>query len=236
MMEEEKSVLRWGGLAGIAGGIVLVAVFVIVGVFVGPDPAEPEGLVMRFPDVRAAHIVEEVLYLGVLALWAIHFLALYRALRGTSLAPALFGSALGLMGLVVLAAGALPQVARTPISDLYHAPGASPEDQATLVLLWQATQGILDALLVVGLLLLPIGVIALGVAMLGAPAFGQGFGWMSLVVGVLGVAAGVVLLIDPGSPIAIVSVLSLIVFHIALGWKVYSLSRAPSLSRARRRS
>ena len=84
-----------------------------------------------------------------------------------------------------------------------------------------------DALLVVGLLLLPIGVIALGVAMLGAPAFGQGFGWMSLVVGVLGVAAGVVLLIDPGSPIAIVSILSLIVFHIALGWKVYGLSRAP---------
>src|SRR5215218_4032071 len=89
MMEEEQSVLRWGGLAGIAGGILLVAVVVIVGVFVGPDPAEPEGLVMRFPDVRAAHIVEEVLYLGVLALWAIHFLALYRALRGTSLAPAL---------------------------------------------------------------------------------------------------------------------------------------------------
>ncbi len=224
---EEKSVLRWGGLAGILGGILLVAVFGIVGVFVGPDPAEPEGLVMGFPDVRAAHIVEEVLYLGVLALWAIHFLALYRALRATSLAPALFGSALGIMGLGVLAAGALPQVARTPISDLYHAPGATPEDQATLVLLWQATQGIFDALLVVGLILLPIGVIALGVAVLGAPAFGKGFGWMSLVVGVLGVAAGVVLLIDPGSPIAIVSILSLIAFHIALGWKVYGLSRAP---------
>ena len=151
-MDEEQSVLRWGGLAGIVGGILLVAVFVIVGVFVGPDPAEPEALVMRFPDVRAAYIVEEVMYLGVLALWAIHFLALYRALRGTSLAPALFGSALGLMGLGVLAAGALPQVARTPISDLYHAPGATPEDQATLVLLWQATQGVFDALLVVGVL------------------------------------------------------------------------------------
>src|SRR5215211_5928065 len=107
-MDEEQSVLRWGGLAGIVGGILLVVVFVIVGVFVGPDPAEPEGLVMRFPDVRAAHVVEEVLYLAVLALWVIHVLALYRALRGTSLAPALFGtSALGIMGLGVLAAGAL---------------------------------------------------------------------------------------------------------------------------------
>ncbi len=93
--------------------------------------------------------------------------------------------------------------------------------------MWQATQGILDALLVTGLLLLPIGVIALGVAMLGTPAFGKGVGGVSVVIGVVGVIAGVVLLIDPGSPIAIVSVLSLIVFHIAVGWKVYRLSRAP---------
>src|ERR671919_1165820 len=225
-MDEEQSVLRWGGLAGIVGGIVLVAVFVIVGVFVGPDPAEPEGLVKRFPDVRAAHIVEEVLYLGVLALWAIHFLALYRALRGTSLAPALFGSALGIMGLGVLAAGALPQVARTPISDLYHAPGATPEDQATLVLLWQATQGIFDALLVVGLVLLPIGLIALGVAMFGTPAFGKGFGGVSVGLGVIGVAAATVVLIGPFSPIAAVGVFALIIFNLVLGWRVYSLSRA----------
>jgi hypothetical protein len=225
--EEEKSVLRWGGLAGILGGILFILVFAVVGVFVGPDPAEPEGLVERFPDIRAARTVENSLYLVVLILWITHFLALYRALRGASLAPALFGSVLGIVGLVVLAAGALPHVATAPISNLYHAPGTTPEDQATLVLLWQATQGIFDALLVVGLLLVPIGVIALGVAMLGTPAFGKGVGEASVVIGVLGVAAGVVLLIDPGSPIAIVSVLSLIVFHIALGWKVYSLSRAP---------
>ncbi len=224
---QEQSVLRWGGLAGIVGGILLVAVFVIVIVFVGADPAEPEGLVMRFPDVRAAHIVEEVLYLGVLALWAIHFLALYRALRATRLAPALFGSALGIMGLIVLAAGALPQVARTPISDLYHAPGATPKDQATLVLLWQATQGMLDALLVTGLLLLPIALIALGVAMLGTPAFGKAFGGVSVVLGVLGVAAAVAVVIDTGFLFAAVVMLALLVFHIALGWKVYSLSRSP---------
>ena len=227
-MDEEQSVLRWGGLAGILGGILFVGNFVLVGVFEGLEGylvTEPEGLVERFPDVRAAHIVEEVLFLGVLALWVIHFLALYRALRGTSLAPALFGSALGIMGLGIIAAGALLQVARTPISDLYHAPGASPEDQATLVLLWQATQGILDQLLVTGLLLVPIGVIALGVAMLRTPAFGKAFGGVSVVLGVLGVAAGVVVVIDPSSAIAIVGILSLIVFHIALGWKVYTLSR-----------
>jgi len=223
-MELEKSVLRWGGLAGILGGIIFILVFVIVIAFVGLDTAEPE--VMRFPDIRAARTVEDSLYLVVLILWVTHFLALYRALRGTSLAPALFGSVLGILGLGVLAAGALPHAAFAPISDLYHAPGATPEDQATLVLLWQATQGIFDALIVVGLLFLPIGIIALGVAMLGVPAFGKGFGGVSVVLGVFGVVAASVLLVDPVSPSAFVGILALIVFHLVLGWKVYSLSRS----------
>ena len=173
-MDEEKSVLRWGGLAGILGAIIFVLVFVVVIVFVGADPAQPEGELMRFPDIRAARTVEDGLYLVVLILWVAHFLALYRALRGASLAPALFGSVLGIVGLGVQATGALPHVATAPISDLYHAPRSTPEDQATLVLMWQATEGIFDALFGVGLLLVPIGFIALGVAMLGAPGLWHG--------------------------------------------------------------
>lgn len=222
-MAQEKSVLQWGGLAGVLGGIIFILVFAIVGVFVGMEFVE----VMRFPDVKAARIVENSLYLAALILWVVHSLALYRALRETSLAPALFGSALSILGLVVLAADALHHVWQTPISDLYHASGATPEAQATLVLLWQATHGIFNTLLVTGLVLLPIGVIALGVAMFKAPAFGKGFGGLSVVIGILGVVAGIVLLIDPGSSIAVVIVLSLIVFHLVLGWKVYRLSRAP---------
>jgi hypothetical protein len=226
-MEQEKSVLRWGGLAGILGGSIFILVFVVVAVFVGPDPTELKGWVMRFPEIRAARTVENSLYLVALILWVAHFLALYRALRVTSLAPALFGSVLGILGLGVLAAGALPHVATIPISDLYHAPGATPADQATLVLLWQGTQGIFDALLVVGLVLLPIGLIALGVAMLRAPAFGKGFGGVSVALGVFGVIAASVLLVDPSSPIAAVGMFALIVFNLALGWKAYSLSRVP---------
>src|SRR5918993_5910616 len=162
-LDEGKSVLRWGGLAGILGGIIFILVFVIVIAFVGPEPVEPEGELMRFPDIRAARTVEDGLYLVVLILWIAHFLALYRALRETSLAPALFGSVIGIVGLGVLAAGALPHVATAPISELNHAPGATPEDRATLVLVWQATEGIFDALFGVGLLLVPLGFIALGV-------------------------------------------------------------------------
>jgi hypothetical protein len=226
-MDEEKSVLRWGGLAGILGAIIFVLVFVVVIVFVGADPAQPEGELVRFPDIRAARTVEDGLYLVVLILWVAHFLALYSALRGASLAPALFGSVLGIVGLGVQATGALPHVATAPISDRYHAPRSTPEDQATLVLMWQATEGIFDALFGVGLLLVPIGFIALGVAMLGVPAFGTGFSGVSVVLGVVGVVAASVLLVDPLSLSAFVGVLALIVFHLVVGWKVYSLSRAP---------
>src|SRR5215208_2051328 len=203
-MDEEESVLRWGGLAGILGGIVFVLVFVVVIAFVGPEPVELEGEIMRFPDIRTARTVEDSLYLVVLILWIAHFLALYRALRGTRLAPALFGSVLGIVGLRVLAAGALPHVATAPISNLYHAPGATLEDQATLVLMWQATEGIFDALFGVGLLFVPIGYVALGIAMLESLAFGKGLGGLGVALGVIGVVAASVLLVDPLSPSAFV--------------------------------
>jgi len=201
----------------------MFAAFLPVGLFAGGFAADPAEALMRFPDVRAAQAVEEVLYLGVIALWAVHFLALYRALRATSLAAALFGSGLGIMGLILLAAGALPQVATAPIADLYHAPGATPADQATLLLLWQATWGMLDALLVAGLLLLPVALFTLGVAMLRTPAFGKAYGWVSVTLGVAGAAAAGALLVDV-SEIAAVVIFALIGFHVAVGWKILRLS------------
>lgn len=218
-----QGVFRWGGLAGILGGILMIAAFLPVGLFAGGFAATPAEAITRFPDVWAAQAVEEVLYLGALALLTLHFLALYRALRATSLAPALFGSGLGIMGLILLAAGALPTVATVPIADLYHAPGATPSDQATLLLLWQATWGMLEALLVVGLLLLPVALLTLGAAMLGSPAFGKGYGWVSMALGVAGTAAALSLMVDV-SMLAAVVILALIGFHVVVGWKVLRLS------------
>ena len=152
---------------------------------------------------------------GLLAPWVAHFLTMYHGLRGTNLLPALFGSVLGIVGLGVLAAGALPHVSQAPNPDLYHAPGAPPEDRAT--------QGILDALFGAGLLLVPVGLVTLGVAMPRVPVFG----WVSMGLGVVGVIVASVLLVDPLSPSAFIGVLSLIVFHVVVGWKVYRLSRTP---------
>ncbi len=80
-----------GGLAGILGSLLMLLTFGIVAAFVGMDAMTPEESLMRFPDIRAARTVENTLYLVVLLLWVVHSLALYRALRRTSAAPALFG-------------------------------------------------------------------------------------------------------------------------------------------------
>ena len=225
-LENENRVLRWGGLAGVLGGAIFILVFGIVGVFVGEAAVDPARAFIAFPDIRTARTIENSLYLVVLILWVGHYLALYRAVR-TSEAPALFGSVLGIVGLTLLAAGALPHVATVPLSDLYHAPGATPGDQATLVLIWRAAQGIFDALLFAGLALLQIGLIALGVAMIGTPAFGKRLGGYSVGLGVIGVVAVAFTLVDPrSSPIAALGVFALIAFHLVLGWKTFALSKS----------
>ncbi len=100
-MENEKSVLRWGGLAGIMAFIVWIVGLPLFG-FV--DPFTPEGL-MRFTDVRAALGMSTILMMTIAILSIALVLALYRALRGTNLAFALFGSVLGVTGYIVTALG-----------------------------------------------------------------------------------------------------------------------------------
>jgi hypothetical protein len=207
------------------GGLLFIVVFLLVGIVVGADPAGPAGAIARFPEIRALRTVENGLYLVVLVLFVVHVLALYRALRATSGAPALFGSALSIIGLAVLAVGALPHAVSVPISDLYHAPGTTPADQATLVLVWQATQAIFNALLVTGLVIIPFGFLGLGAAMVRTPSLGPGYGWASVALGVVGGGAAVALLVDPPSFIAVVGIFALIAFHLIVGWKTFRISR-----------
>ena len=98
---------RWGGISGIAGSLLMIVTFGFVVAFVGMDITPSESLT-RFADIRTARTVENTLYLGIVLLWVVHSLALYRVLRRTSPTPALFGTTLSVLGLVLLAAGACP--------------------------------------------------------------------------------------------------------------------------------
>lgn len=224
-VNEDKNILRWGGLAGILGSLILIIVFGIVIMFVGANPTEPEGFLLRFPSVRAARTVENALYMLALVLWVPHYLALHRALRKSSPAAALFGSVLAILGLTLLMAGAIPHIVTSRLSDLYYAPGITPAEQATLALMWQAEISTIEMLLIEGLILIPIAFTTLGFGMLTAPNFGKGYGLMSILIGVAGSIAAIFLMIDPRSPLPVIGVFGLIIFHLVLGWKTYALSR-----------
>ncbi len=227
MIEEERSVLRWGGLAGMLGGMLFILTWVVV--IAGPvgieEPADLAGWVTRFPEIQTARILENGIYLVGLMLEVMLFLALYRTLRPASLAPALFGSVLGILGLAAMMVSATPHIAHAPLSDLYHASGATPEDQATLALLWQGIWGIFDAMLFVGFFIVPAGLTALGVAMFGAPDFGRGYGGVTVFLGVVGLLAASLQMVDHASMIGAGSYFACLILYFVLGWKVYRLSR-----------
>jgi hypothetical protein len=83
----------------------------------------------------------------------------------------------------------------------------------------------MDKLQDVGFLVVPIGIIVLGVAMLGAPDFGKGFGGVSVALGVVGVVAALLQMVEPASMIGAGSYFACLIFYLVLGWKVYTVSR-----------
>jgi hypothetical protein len=226
MIEQEKSVLRWGGLAGILGGILFILSMIFAEVLMPPEPATLTGLVARFPDIHMIRVAENGAYLLALIFGVPLFLALFWDLRKTSLAPALFGSTLGIVGLIAMIVSATPHVAHSPLSELYHATGATLEAQATITLLWQATWGVFNAPLYVGFLVGMIGFTLIGVAMFGCPSYSKGFGWMSVVLGGAGLIAAVLQMINPASIVGAVSFLAYVSFYFVLGRKIYSRSKA----------
>ena len=185
----------------------------------------------RFPEVKLYRVIENLSYLLGLVLQVPLFLALYRALRKTSLAPALFGSALGILGLGALVVSTTPHVAHARLADLYTAPGTTPADQAIIALMWQGVWGMIDLMVYIGFFVIPLGIFALGAAMLSAPAFGKSYGWLTIVLATIGFAAALYQMIDTASMAAFGSYLAYIVFYLVLGWKLYSLSQGAVGSR-----
>jgi len=226
-IDQKKSVLRWGGLAGMLGGFLLILTWVVV--IAGPvgieEPADLAGWVTRFPEIKAARILENGIYLVALILEVTLFLALYCSLRTARLAPALFGSVLGILGLATMMVSSTPHIAHATLSDLYYAAATTPEERSAIALMWQATWGIFDAMLYVGFLVVPAGLLSLGVAMFGEPAFGKRISGASVFLGVVGLVAAMLQLIDHSSMIGAASYFACLIFYLMLGWKVYSLSR-----------
>ena len=224
-IEQEKSVLRWGGMFGMLSGIVIILSMAIVITMMPADPATLEEWVTRFADIKTTRLLENTVYLTGVILSVPAFLAMYYALRKTNLAFALFGSVLGILGMCILMVGALPHIGVMPLADIYYAPETTMADKATLALLWQASQAIHESSLAVGLFVIPLAFLALGIAMLGSHAFGKTFAGFTLLLGVVGFAGAIINLINL-SAYGALPVFALILFNIVMGWKLNALSRA----------
>jgi hypothetical protein len=222
--EKEKSFLRWGGLAGILAGGFFILTIITLAIFGPSTTASVADRIMNFPNVRTALAVGNGFYFLVSVALVGLTLGLYRALRGTSSPAALFGTVLYALGLGVTFIEDTTQVAFDPISNLYHAPGATAADQHTLTLLWQATQGMFNQFDVAATLLLSTGLIVLGVAMFRATAFGRVFGGLSMAIGVAQIV-GITFLSTNSAAYAPFALLAFLVFPVVFGLKVYRLSK-----------
>jgi hypothetical protein len=224
-LDQEKSFLRWGGLAGILAGVFFILTIITLIEFGPSTTAAPAQLVMNFPNVRTGLAVGNGFYFLVSVSLVGLALGMYKGLRGASPGPAVFGTVLYVLGLGVTFIEDTTQFAFDPISNLYHAPGATPADQATLALLWQATQGMFNEYDVAATVLLSIGLIVLGVAMTRAPAFGKIFGGLSIAFGAAQIL-GISLFSTNSAAYAPFALLAFLVFPVLFGWKLYRLSKA----------
>ena len=217
----DRRLLRGAGLTGTVGSLLLLAVFVFVGALALPDPFTPESLV-RFPEIQYARAVENLFYLAAIVLWAVHHELLHRLLRVTEPVLSAAAQTVGSLGAAVLAAGALLNVATATMSQAYQQ--AAEADRSAVVLAWQAAQGVMDALLVTGALLLSAAVVLFGIAL--RRGLSPILGWGAIVVGTAGTAAAIAAATNLPSMLIAVSLLGTLTFHLVAGIRWLQLSRS----------
>ena len=220
----ERELGRWGGICGLVGVLVWIAMAVVVGVGSPPDASEPESLT-DFPDIETTRLAENTLYFAGLVLFALHALVLYRLLRRSHPPAALFGAALAVMGFVMMASSALLHVSTTALSEQYTDPANSDADRAAIESAWFGAQGVFDAMLAAGVLLVPVGIALFGLAMRNGSAFGSRLAVVAIVLGVVGAIGAAIAIVDPGSSFSALGVLAMGLFHLVVAWPTMRIGR-----------
>jgi uncharacterized membrane protein len=218
-----EGLLRWGGWAGILSAFLFILTAVTLLLLV-PEAETVEESIHRFPENRSYIALGESLYLAVVILWVPLLLALSRSLRVTDTAPALIGSGLGFIGLASLAVGALPFIAFTSISELYHSPGITSIEKSQLIALWQTTQDIFNETDTVGYILIASCFIVLGISMLGSPNFGKSYCAISMASGAAALIGIAILGVESDLVFPFV-LITFVVYPLFFGMKLRSLSK-----------
>ena len=219
-----RQMSRWGGMAGVLGAGLLASSLAVVVALGLPDASDPETLT-DFANIKSGRIAEHVLYLGALVFFALQVLVLHLLLTRAHRAGALFGAAFAEFGFVMMAASSMLHVATAPLADLYTAPGTSPSDLRAIEYAWHGAQSVFDTMLATGALLVPIGIVLLGLSMLRAPLFSRSVAILAIGLGAVGIIGAAIGIVDPGSMFLAASVLAIGVFHLCVGWATLKSSR-----------
>lgn len=217
---DRRALLRGAGLTGISGSLLMLAAFVVVGSLGLPDPSNVESL-QRFHEIEQARVVENLLYLAAVVLWAVQHDLLHRLLRSAAPVATSAARTVGLLAVSALAASALLNLSTAPMSQTYQQAGAA--DRAGVVQAWAAAQGVMDAMLITGALLLPVTVALFGLA--SRRLLGPVLGWGAVALGAAGLAGATLAAANGPSVLVAVSVLGALVFHLTVGVRCARLSR-----------
>ena len=212
----DRQLIRWGGMSALGGVISMIAAVGVVVALGLPDASDAETLT-DFADIESGRIAEHFFYLGALMLFALHVFVLHRMLRTAHQAAALFGTVVAGFGFVILAASSVLHVSTSPLSDLYRDPETPAADLPAIEYAWHGAQSIFDTMLATGLLLVPTGMVLLGLAMMQSPDFGRRLGQVAIGLGAIGVIGAVIAIVVPGSAFSALSVLVITVFHLITG-------------------
>lgn len=225
---QDLQLVRWGGIAGLAGAALLLSSAAVVGILGLPDASDVETLT-DFADIESGRIAEHFLYLGAVMAFALHVFVLHRLLRTAHPVAALFGTVMAGFGFVIMAASSLLHVSTSPLADLYTDPDTPPEDLPAIEYAWNGAQSVFDTMLATGVLLVPIGIVLFGIAMRNAPAFGPRLSMLTMALGAVGIIGAVIAVIEPGSIVVAGSVLAIAVFHLSTGWRTLTLGNEASI-------
>ncbi len=210
----------------------MAGVLIIIGLVLSallPPPERPGQLLgEHFPQNQTLATAATFVLVAGFLLFVPFVAALYWSLRGTHRAYALLGLGPSLLALtLVTIASAASLVTLSNLSDLYGRAQADeplsplgPEDAGLIIIAQWTTSALFNGVVLAGALFGGIGFSFFGLAMRGGDRFSMGFAWLSMGLGVL-----IVLLVFFGLVLG-AQVLA-VVFALAIGWKVYTLSQAP---------
>jgi hypothetical protein len=227
-----RGLYRAGGVSAVLFVVLTIVSFVLA--FITPQPQSSGGSLMLPGGVatlqyiasnRSAFILDQLLFVGPVVLTMVVFLALYVALKHLSKSYAAIGAVVGIVG-VVLSLVPLSLVGGLVyLSDQYVAATtvAQRAGFATAADSLIAQNNIVSA----GGILFAVGVLVISLAVLKG-VFHKGIAYLGIVTGVVGIICEAFRpILGPGYSIYLI----LLIWLIAVGWKLYRLGSSSSDAR-----